>query len=126
LISFDFCSTASCPSTNRWRLAQAETRCSGWPPFALARREVLPSIATMSGAVSRRLSTQAVKHSANSGAGSAFITSVSVSCEAMPRSKGKSRRKKSSFRRPQRATSTKSSAPASVAQSTSSRISGSG
>jgi len=52
----------------------------------LLRREVLPSIATMSGSVSRRLSTQAVKHAAKSGAGSAFITSFRVSCEAMPRS----------------------------------------
>jgi hypothetical protein len=84
-ISFDFSATASCPSTSRWRLAQAETRCNGSLPLALARREVLPSIATMSGARSRRLSTQAVKHSAKSGAGSTFITSVSVSCEAMPR-----------------------------------------
>jgi len=58
----------------------------GAPPFALLRREVLPSIATMSGSVSRRLSTQAVKHAAKSGAGSAFITSFRVSCEAMPRS----------------------------------------
>ena len=86
MISFDFSATASWPSTSRCRLAQAETRCSGSLPFARARREVLPSIATMSGAFSRRLSTQAVKHSAKSGAGSAFITSFNVSCEAMPRS----------------------------------------
>jgi hypothetical protein len=88
----------------------------------LLRREVLPSIATMSDALSRRLATQAVKHSAKSGAGNAFITSLSVSCEAMPRAKGSSRRRKSSLR----AISTKSSAPASVPQSTSKRISGKG
>ena len=126
MISFDFSATASWPSTSRCRLAQAETRCKGSLPRARARREVLPSIATMSGAASRRLATQAVKHSANRAAGSAFITSLSVSCEAMPRSKGRSRRRNSSLRRPQRAISTKSSAPASVPQSTSSRISGSG
>jgi len=83
-------------------------------------------MATMSGAASRRLSTQAVKHSAKSVAGSAFITSFSVSCEAMPRSNGSSRRRKSSLRWPQRAISTKSSAPPSVAHSTTSRISGTG
>jgi hypothetical protein len=85
LISLDFSATASWPSTSRCRVAQAETRCKGSLPFALLRREVLPSIATMSGALSRSPSTQAVKHSAKRLAGNAFITSLSVSCEAMPR-----------------------------------------
>ena len=42
--------------------------CSGWRPLDLAwvRREVLPSIATMSGSPSRRPLTQAMKHSENS------------------------------------------------------------
>ena len=80
----------------------------------------------MSGARSRRSATQAVKQAAKSSAGSAFITSLSVSCEAMPRANGSSRRRNPSFCRPQRAISTKSSAPASVPQSTTSRISGNG
>jgi hypothetical protein len=109
-----------------WRAAQADTRCNAWFASRLARREVLPSMATMSGSRSRSPSTQAVKQSANSLEGSAFITSFSVSCEAMPRANGKSRRRKASFRRAQRAISTKSSAPASVPHRITVRISGKG
>src|SRR6266699_1483098 len=51
MISFDFSSTASWPST-RWRsVAKAETRCSARRPAASSwlRREVLPSSATRPG-----------------------------------------------------------------------------
>src|SRR4051794_18348979 len=50
-ISFDLPLTASCPSTRRWRVAQAETRCKGSRPLLRAwlRREVLPSMAMRSG-----------------------------------------------------------------------------
>src|SRR3954470_4707736 len=36
VISFDLPVTASCPSTSRWRVAQAETRCRGPRPSPLA------------------------------------------------------------------------------------------
>src|ERR1700720_1593697 len=50
VISFDFSSTASWPSTSRLLVAKADTRCSAlWPVLRLwLRREVLPSIATRS------------------------------------------------------------------------------
>jgi hypothetical protein len=126
--SLDFSAVACCPRTSRWRLAQAETRCSGERPLARSwlRREVLPSIATMSGAASRRPSTQAAKAARNSAGSSPETTSPSVSWLGTPRSKGRNRRRNPSLPRPQRTTSTKSSAPASVAQSTSSSTSGSG
>lgn len=80
----------------------------------------------MSGSRSRSASIQAVKHSAKSGAGSAFITSFKVSCEAMPFSNARNQRKKASFCRAQRSISAKSSAPAIVPHRTMSRISGKG
>lgn len=125
-ISLLFRSTASWPSTRRWRAAQAQTRCSGAPSLPCAPREVLPSIATMSGSRSRKASTQLVKHSAKSFAGSAFITSLSASCEGTPFPNGRSRRRKSTFWRARRSISQKSSAPAIVPHSTISRISGRG
>lgn len=102
----------SWPSTRRWRFARAETRCSGWPARARARREVLPSMATMSGSASRKLSTHDANAPAKSTAGRAFITSLSVSCEGMPRRKGSIRRRNASLRFAQRSISTKPSAPA--------------
>ena len=59
-ISLDFSSIASWPRTRRCLAAQALTMCNGARPLerAWARREILPSIATMSGSLSRRLSTQ--------------------------------------------------------------------
>jgi hypothetical protein len=80
----------------------------------------------MSGAASRKLSTQAVKQFEKSAGSSAFITSFSVSWEGMPRAKGSMVRRNVSFSRPQRRTSTKSSAAAMVAHRTRSMISGSG
>ena len=91
-----------------------------------APRSCLPSMATMSGAYSRSAATQAVKHSANSRAGNAFITSPRVSCEGTPRASGSIRRRKSSLRFAQRSISAKSSAPAIVPQSTIDGTSGSG
>lgn len=79
--------TASWPSTSRWRLAQAETRCSGAAPRPCARREALPSMPTISGASSRIVSTQATKQSEKSRPGRAFITSFSVSWLGMPRAR---------------------------------------
>jgi hypothetical protein len=108
------------------RLAQAETTCSGCASPRRARREVLPSIATKSGSASRRLATQAVKHSAKVRASSAFITSFSVSCEGMPRANGNRRRRKSSLWPAQWRISTKFCPPASVPHSTTSSTSGSG
>jgi hypothetical protein len=86
VISFDLPDTASCPSTRRWRAAQAETRCSGSRPLlrAWVRREVLPSTAIRSGSVSRRPSTQLVKQALNSAGSRAAITSPSVSWLGMP------------------------------------------
>ena len=83
-------------------------------------------MATMSGSLSRSEATKATKQSENNPAGSAFITSLSVSWEGTPRSNGRKRRRKSSFRFAQRSMSAKSSAPAIVAHSTVSRISGRG
>ena len=83
-------------------------------------------MATISGSPVRNASTQATKHLENSPAGSAFMTSLSVSCDGMPRAKGKSRRRKASFLFAQRSISTKSSAPAIVPHRTTSRISESG
>jgi hypothetical protein len=86
----------------------------------------LPSTATISGSLSRRLSTQAEKHSENIPASSPLITSFSASWEGMPRLNGNNCRRNASFIRPQRVVSTKLSAPASVAHSTRTMISGSG
>jgi hypothetical protein len=83
-------------------------------------------MATISGSASRRRATQDTKQSENASAGRALITSLSVSCEAMPFAKGKSRRRNACFRLAQRAISTKSSAPATVPHSTISSISGGG
>ncbi len=80
--------------------------------------------ATMSGSPSRKPATQDTKQSENDAAGSALITSLSTSCEGMPSAKGNRRRRKSSLRAAQRWHSTKSCAPAIVAHSTISRISG--
>ena len=68
VISLDLTSVASWPGTSRWPEAHAETICRGWRPLDLAwvRREVLPSIATMSGSPSRRPLTRETKHSENS------------------------------------------------------------
>ncbi len=94
-ISLDFSSTASWPSTSRWplaaggwRLAQADTMCSGARPLLRSwpRREVLPSIAIRSGSSSRKSSTQAMKQALNTCGSMALITSFNVSCEATPRS----------------------------------------
>ena len=86
VISFDLPVTASCPSTSRWRVAQAETRCKGPRPLPRAwlRREVLPSMAMMSGSASRRPSTQQAKQALNRPGSSAAITSPSVSWLGMP------------------------------------------
>src|SRR4051812_44690175 len=67
-ISFDLPATASCPSTRRWRVAQAETRGKGSRPLLRAwlRREVLPSMAMRSGSASRRPSPQLTKQALNS------------------------------------------------------------
>ena len=126
MISFSFSSQASCPGTSRWRAARAETGCRGGLPTPWARREVLPSMATISSSRSRRPDTQAAKHSVNGSPGRAFITSVSVSCEGMPASNGRRRRRKAILRLPRHATSTKSSAPAITPHSARSRISGRG
>ena len=85
-ISFDLPATASCPSTRRCRVAHAEIRCNGARPLprAWVRREVSPSIATSSGAASRRPSTQLVKHALNSSGSRAATTSPSVSWLGMP------------------------------------------
>jgi hypothetical protein len=83
-------------------------------------------MATRSAAPRRSADTQETKHSENNAAGNAFITSLSVSCEGTPRSNGRKRRRKSSFRFDQRSMSAKSSAPAIVPHSTISRISGNG
>src|SRR3954452_9942088 len=90
-ISFDLPATASCPSTRRWRLAQAETRCRGPRPLprAWVRRGVLPSTATRSGSASRRPSTQRVKQPLNSSGSSAATTSPSVSWLGAPWREGK-------------------------------------
>lgn len=81
VISLDFSAQACCPSTSRWRLAQAETRCSGfWPlPLLWARREVLPSIATISASASRKPDTQDMKQSENNSTDKALMTSLRVS-----------------------------------------------
>src|SRR3954447_8978042 len=83
-------------------------------------------MATVSGSASRNSSTQATKQVLKSAGSSALMTSLRVSWEGRPSLNGKNRRRKSRFFTPQSRTSTKSSAPASVAQSTSSMISGSG
>src|SRR3954452_17231280 len=127
-ISFDLPATASCPSTRRWRLAQAGTRRRGARPLppARVRREALPSTATRSGSASRRPSTQRVKQPLNSSGSSAATTSPSVSWLGMPCRQGKKRRRKARCPPPQSAISTKSSAPASVPQSRRRMISGRG
>jgi len=83
-------------------------------------------MATISGSLSRKPATQATKQSENRLAGSAFITSLSVSCDGTPRAKGKRARRKPSLRVAQRSISAKSSAPAITPHSTISRISGNG
>lgn len=73
------CSTASWLRTRRWRGARAETRWDGRASPLLVRREVVPSMATISGSRSRRHPTKAVEHSRKSAFGNASITSLSVS-----------------------------------------------
>ena len=128
VISLDLSAVASWPSTRRWRAAQADTRWSGPRPLARSwqRRDVLPSMAMMSGCPSRSVSTHSAKQLLNSSASMPFITSLSVSWDGMPRSKGRKRRRNSSRASPQSLTSTKSSMPHSVAHSTTSRISRNG
>src|SRR3954447_25302052 len=98
-ISFDLALMASCPSTRRWRAAQAETRCNGSRPLARlwVRRDVLPSMATRSGSVARRPSTQVTKQVLKSAGSSALMTSLRVSWEGRPSLNGKNRRRKSRF-----------------------------
>src|SRR3954454_13670908 len=113
VISFDLPPTASCPSTRRWRVAQAETRCKGPRPLLRAwlRREVLPSMAMRSGSASRRPSTQLTKQALNSPGSSAASTSPSVSWLGTPCLQGRKRRRKARCSSPQSAIPTTSSAP---------------
>lgn len=53
MISLDLASHACWPSTSRWPATQAETRCVRLPCRGCAR-EVLPSLATISGLASSR------------------------------------------------------------------------
>jgi DDE superfamily endonuclease len=85
------------------------------------RREVLRSMAMISGCRSRSSATQARKPALNSAGSSAAITSHKVSWLAMPCWNGKTRRRNPRCSVPHRLISTKSSAPAIVAQSRSSR-----
>jgi hypothetical protein len=91
VISFDLSATACWPSTSRCELAQAESRCSGSRPFAPAwlRREVLPSMAIISGPArsgqrARSPAAQLVKQSLNSAGSSMATTSPSVSWLGTP------------------------------------------
>ena len=128
MISLDFSVTASCPSTSCCRVAQAETVCSGPRPLdrAWLRREVLPSIAIVSGPATRSRSTQLVKQVLNNSGSIAAITSHIVSWLGMPRANGRKRRRNARCSSPHRVSSTKSSAPATVPHSSNSSSSGNG
>src|SRR5271166_6906623 len=81
----DLAAQACWPSTSRWPLAQAETRCSGLRSCALSwvRRDVLPSMATISGPasvcglVAHRPATHSVKQAVNNSPSMAFPVSCS-------------------------------------------------
>src|SRR6516162_3632493 len=77
LVSVDFSSTASCPSTSRAEVAKADTRWSGpWPMLRLwLRRAVLPSMAIRSGRSGQTSRTQALKQAENRPGSIRFISS---------------------------------------------------
>jgi hypothetical protein len=83
--------TASCPSTRRAVVANAETRWIASSPAARSwvRRDVLPSIATKSGRSGQALRTQAVKTAGNSAGLRRFIRIVSQRPPGTPFRSGK-------------------------------------
>ena len=86
LVSVDFSSTASCPSTSRAEVAKADTRWSGpWPMLRLwLRRAVLPSMAIRSGRSGQTSRTQALKQAENRPGSIRFISSVSQRAPGTP------------------------------------------
>jgi hypothetical protein len=86
VISFDFSSTASWPSTSRLLVAKADTRCRAfWPVLRLwLRREVLPSIATRSSFSGQHSATHDEKQAMNRSGLMRFITERSQSVHGMP------------------------------------------
>ena len=86
VISFDFSSTASCPSTSRLVVAKADTRCRAfWPRFrSWLRREVLPSIATRPGLSGQHSATHDEKQAANRSGSIRFMTVRNQSAQGMP------------------------------------------
>src|ERR1700719_3102229 len=76
VISLDFSSVASWPSTKRSIVANADTKCRAFCPrlWSWLRREVLPSMATRSGLSGQHSATHDEKQAANSSGSIRFIT----------------------------------------------------
>jgi|SRR5579859_665743 len=83
VISLLLSATASCPSTSRLVVANAETRWSGGSPAPRSwlRREVFPSIATSSGRSGQQARTQSVKQAENSTGSGSSAASASAPSE---------------------------------------------
>src|SRR6516165_771205 len=117
MISLDLSATLTWPSTRRWRAAKADTMwIAAFAPFLLAEpRNVLPSMATTSADTPISLATQATKRRWNSALSSVAKMSPRWSCDGVPSRNGRNRRRNAIFFWPNRAISTKVSAPASTA-----------
>jgi hypothetical protein len=115
VISLDFCSVATCASTRRLSAAHALTRWSAPRPAprSCERRELLPSMATISpGNICRMLATHARKHSSNASGRNSENTRRKVSWDGIPFSSPKNSHSQSSLLCANSATSTQLSAPA--------------
>src|SRR6516162_7156993 len=128
MISLDLSATLTWPSTRRWRAAKADTMwIAAFAPFLLAEpRNVLPSMATTSADTPISLATQATKRRWNSALSSVAKMSPRWSCDGVPSRNGRNRRRNAIFFWPNRAISTKVSAPASTASKHNSSTSWSG
>src|SRR5215469_5972531 len=125
-ISLNFSDTLTCPSTSRWRAANAETIwIASCAPF-FDRRDVLPSMAITSDGIPVSAATHATKQRWNCLASSVASMSPRWSWEGVPSRNGRNRRNSSSFFSPNRAMSVIASDPASTARRHKSNTSSSG
>jgi hypothetical protein len=115
------------PMTRRWRAAKAETMWIG--ALALLLVEAARGLAVDGDHLGRcagKVVTQATKQRRNASASGVANISPRWSCDGVPSPNGQNRRSSSSFFSPNRAMSTKLSAPASTANSDSSSTSSNG
>ena len=119
VISLDFSSTATWPSSRWLAVAQAWTRCKADWPLARSndRRRVLPSMAmTCRSVASCRASIQPRKPFRNSSGSSRSKRRRKVSCEGMPLGRSRKVFSQSCLALPKSSMSSQESAPATTAQ----------